>query len=80
MYIYIYVYIYIYIYIYMCVCIYSQVRSGEAREAARQARWTFCFSLTLSSRELSDTNVYAPYIRALFGTASPFGGSCATDT
>jgi len=29
-------------------------------------------SLLLSSLELSDTNVYAPYIRALLGTASHF--------
>ena len=30
-------------------------------------------SLLLSSLELSDTEVYAPEIRALFGTASQFG-------
>ena len=32
----------------------------------------FSLSLLLSSLELSDTNVYEPYIRALLGTGSHF--------
>ena len=37
-----------------------------------QAGSFFLSSLLLSSPELSDTQVYEPYIRALFGTASHF--------
>jgi len=41
-------------------------RAGRARADASSS------SLLLSSLELSDTQVYEPYIRALLGTASHF--------
>jgi len=49
----------------------SNVCLGDGREEGEE-RYLFFSSLSLSSLELSDTQVYTPYIRALLGTASHF--------
>jgi len=49
-----------------------RARDIEGREGETDKEGECSSSLLLSSLELSDTQVYAPYIRALLGTASHF--------